>query len=465
LSFNFNHFDICLDPVAVLSDTQTVMYLNPSFEVAYNFSNKLITQSKPAFSEILSFQGEKIENLKDGMYYNLQFSTSKGQTGGAQVAVLKRDNVYIVYMRDLEFEDRLQSKYKALIGNLRDYNKKLTRSLDDGYEQLYEHREFLSILDFEPSFCLLKANEDFKILDFTYKGMESEFGVKLKGLNILNMITKGKAEDLIFFQNVLRSRSFKIDKIPFPIVSVEFIFSGRPWKGSFYALRDLNLNLHYYFVLKDTILRNETLDIQQPEKNSNDQDWAMELLKSYKDHIISDFTATKTTNSKALFRNYFWQKLILKLRPEFMENFLKTHLVKAAWGVTYKVLTLKNLDLSLSQNLEISGKAQLEEFSNLSLKNQIQIYEELIDINPAIRIKTREGLANEDLFSALGCLLYFLDFTKLEINTVTIKQLEENIEIKIQYAEPRDIHLAYDFLKKSGLKGFEMGKDFLRIYI
>jgi hypothetical protein len=465
LSFNFNHFDICLDPVAVLSDTLKVVYLNPSFEVAYNYSNKLVTQSRPAFSEILSFQGEKIETLKDGMYYNLQFSTSKGQTGGTQVAVLKRDNVYIVYMRDLEFEDRLQSKYKALLGNLRDYNKKLTRSLDDGYEQLYEHREFLSILDFEPSFCVLKTSGDFKILDFTYKGMESEFGVKLKGLNILNMITKGKAEDLIFFKNVLCSQNFQIDKFPLPILSVEFIFSGRPWKGSFYALRDLNLNLHYYFVLKDTILRSEKLDIQKPERNSNHQDWALELLKSYKDLIISDFAVSETTSSKALFRNYFWQKLILKLRPEFLENFLKTHLIKAAWGATYKVLTLKNLDLSLSQNLETNGKAKLEEFSNLSLKNQILIYEELIDINSSVKIKTREGLDNEDLFSALGCLLYFLDFTQLEINTVTIKELEENIEIKIKYAEPRDIHLAYNFLKKSGLKGFEMGKDFLRIYI
>lgn len=453
----------------VLSDTYTVLYINPSFEVAYSFSNKLVSQSRPKFSELISFESEKVENLKDGLYYNLQFETSRGVSGGTQIALIKRGEVYIVYMRDLEFEERLQAKYKALISGLRDSNKKLNQSLNDGYERLNEQSEILKVLDFESTFCVFKTTEDFRILDFSYKGIESELSVKLKGLNLLNLITMGRAEDLIFFHKVLKSSIFVIENSPYPLLSVEFSFSGKTWKGSFYGLRDPNLILHFYFVLKE--MSSKTLEntvgskITKISKVDKRKDWALELLRSNIELILCDFGESQEINSRKIFRNYFWQKLILKRKPAFLENFLKTHLLKASWGAHYKVLTLKNLSISLKQSLDMNEKNAIQEFNQLSFNKQTSIYKELVDLDSEMRIKASGDLRDEDLYSALGCLNYFVDFTKLEINNVSIKQADKYIEIKFFYASPRKAHLAYDFLKKSGVKGYEMGKDFLEIYI
>ena len=67
--------------------------------------------------------------------------------------------------------------------------------------------------------------------------------------------------------------------------------------------------------------------LPKASKAEKRKDWALELLRSNLELILKDFEDRKEINSTKVFRNYFWQKLILKRRPNFLENFLRTHLM------------------------------------------------------------------------------------------------------------------------------------------
>jgi hypothetical protein len=461
LSFDFNCFDICLDPVAIVNEHDQLVYINPAFEVTYEYSNQFISKSRPKFADIMQFEKEDIRHLRDGLYYNLLFSTSKSKTGSAQVGVSRKGEFSIIFMRDLEFEDRLQAKYKALVNTLRDHNKNLTKTLEKGYSELYEVKEILSVLASEPKFCLFKVDQDFKIKDFTYKGIEKDLVLNLAGFNLLKLITQGKTEDLMFFEKHLRLNGSFNDRLAHPLMSVQFEFASKDWQGSFYIFRDQNLNINYYFSLKEafksTEMKSDAIQVQQ----NVDFELALFQLKQNKQLMLDDFSLSDEIPADKYFRNYFWQKLLLAIQPKFLSDFIKNHIPEVQFGLVLKILPLKNLEVSLKNAIHQDPSFTGIDLQNFPLKNQLTAYTKIFHLTDELKMKTPKTMSYKGLVTLYGCIMFFQEKTNLKLEEIELKELVKNFEIKLHFKAPRDPHLLYEFIKKSGVKYFEMGKNSL----
>jgi hypothetical protein len=461
LNFDYSCFDICLDPVAIVNSDERVVYINPSFEVMYEYSNQFISKAKPNFSDLMKFNDEKIGNLKDGLYYNLIFSTSKSKTGSAQVAVLRKSDVMIIFLRDLEFEDRLQAKYKALVSSLRDHNKKLTVTLEKGYEQLYEIKELLSILENEPKFCLIKTDQDFKIKDFTNKEIEKDLVLNLTGFNLLKILTHGKAEDLMYFEKSLRPNSNISTRLAHPMLSVSFEFAQKKWRGSFYLIRDQELNINYYFslvpVMKDlahpALSEDKNLEIKREHLTA--------LIYQNKQFLVDDLSPSNDLVLEKVFRGFFWQSLLKNLNLDEFKDLVDVHMNKPQIGFTLKILALKNLEINLKKNSS-SIKPSNE---SRSLKDDLEDLRDLFNLNKDLKFKFPKDAQFKHLACILGVLLAFEEFTKIKLIEIESKIYVKNMQINLYFKSQRDSGPIYDFIKKLKIVNFEMEKNMLSIEI
>lgn len=123
MKFQYNLFDTLLEPVFVLNSEQKVVYCNETAATISGLSVRKITRGMK-FSELFEFS-EPIESLKklnevyDPIpYKELTFKTPQGNEGKVQITLQPifdaiGDKNWIVFVRDVTLEERLQKKYRS----------------------------------------------------------------------------------------------------------------------------------------------------------------------------------------------------------------------------------------------------------------------------------------------------------------------------------------------------------------
>jgi two-component system, chemotaxis family, sensor kinase CheA len=134
--FDYTVFDTLMDSVFVLGKDHKVIYCN---EIALSICGLTLRKvQKLKFTELFSFDEkidwlENLENVKDPTNYReVHFKTSEGQEGAVQIScrsvMMGLEPHWIVYLRDVTLEDRLQKKYKAELGQKESYIEELKKA-------------------------------------------------------------------------------------------------------------------------------------------------------------------------------------------------------------------------------------------------------------------------------------------------------------------------------------------------
>lgn len=129
-------FDTLLEPVFCLDENQVVVYCNETAAILCQSTVRKIIRSKVKLTELLSFSApidglDKLKTVTEATpYKELNFTTSEGGAGKVQVTVQpfptqENDLRWIVFVRDVTLEERLQKKYRAELEQKEDFIKKL----------------------------------------------------------------------------------------------------------------------------------------------------------------------------------------------------------------------------------------------------------------------------------------------------------------------------------------------------
>ncbi|MFZ4403239.1 MAG: Hpt domain-containing protein [Pseudobdellovibrionaceae bacterium] len=119
---NYSFFDTLLDPVFVLNEHKQVIYCNEPAATLASTSLRKILSKNPIFTELLLFTEnvDILENLslitEASSYKEIQFKSTADQLGTVQLTVqpsLYSNTEWLIYLRDVTLEERLQKKYRS----------------------------------------------------------------------------------------------------------------------------------------------------------------------------------------------------------------------------------------------------------------------------------------------------------------------------------------------------------------
>lgn len=151
MKIQYSLFDTLLEPVFVLGADQKVVYCNETAATVAGLSIRKITRGMK-LSELFEFS-EKIEALDRLIhicdatpYKEVTFKTSQGGEGKVQITIQPifdsmGDKNWIVFVRDVTLEERLQKKYRAELEQKEDVIKALEEAkvkLEDYSKNLEE---------------------------------------------------------------------------------------------------------------------------------------------------------------------------------------------------------------------------------------------------------------------------------------------------------------------------------------
>ena len=114
-------FDSLLEPIFILNNKGQIIYCNEPAALLSQQSQRKLVRSQSQLTDIMKFS-EKIEYLNQlstvtepTPYKELSFTTVEGTEGKAQITTQKMGNneEWIVFLRDVTLEERLQKKYRA----------------------------------------------------------------------------------------------------------------------------------------------------------------------------------------------------------------------------------------------------------------------------------------------------------------------------------------------------------------
>ncbi len=141
MSFDYTVFDTLMDSVFVLGKDHKVIYCN---EIALSICGLTLRKvQKLKFTELFTFEEkidwlENLEGVKDPTNYReVHFKTSEGQEGAVQItcralpASPTGETHWLLFLRDVTLEDRLQKKYKAELAQKEGYIDELKRAHDE----------------------------------------------------------------------------------------------------------------------------------------------------------------------------------------------------------------------------------------------------------------------------------------------------------------------------------------------
>jgi two-component system chemotaxis sensor kinase CheA len=169
---NYALFDTLLEPTFILDAEGKVVYCNEPAALICELSVRKITRGL-FFKDLLKFNDvveglDRLAEIKDATAYKeLNFETPTGQTGKVQITLqpilsVNAETHWIVFVRDVTLEERLQKKYRAELGQKEDvilalqgaqaeleqYSKNLENMVADRTEQIsHLNRQMKALLD------------------------------------------------------------------------------------------------------------------------------------------------------------------------------------------------------------------------------------------------------------------------------------------------------------------------------
>lgn len=167
-SSNFQLFDSLLEPVFVLNDEAKIVYCNETASILSGASARKIIRSQMRLDQLLLFS-EKIEQLDNikavsdpTPYREISFTNSEGSTGKVQITlqpltlfVENSNPLWIVFVRDVTLEERLQKKYRAEL----EQKEEFIQHLEQAQIRLKEYSEKLEVMVAERTAELSKLNQ------------------------------------------------------------------------------------------------------------------------------------------------------------------------------------------------------------------------------------------------------------------------------------------------------------------
>lgn len=197
MRIQYSLFDTLLEPVFVLNAEQKVIYCNEAAALIVGLSIRKITRGH-VLTELLNFS-EPIEGLQDLLYVTestpykeVNFKSAHGPEGKIQVTIqpifdAMGDKNWLVFVRDVTLEERLQKKYRAELEQkedviadlekaklqLEDYSKNLEKMVADRTYELSRLNQTMSALldSLGQGFFIFKA--DGQIMDVSSKACDA----------------------------------------------------------------------------------------------------------------------------------------------------------------------------------------------------------------------------------------------------------------------------------------------------
>lgn len=165
MSFSYQLFDTLLEPVFILNGEQKVVYCNETASVLCDLSIRKITRGM-TFTSLFQFSEpfDAVQNLVQiadpTPYKELNFTTSTGNEGKAQITLQpvtspEGESHWIVFMRDVTLEERLQKKYRAELEQKED----VIKALEDAKAKLEDYSQNLEKMVAERTAQLSRLNQ------------------------------------------------------------------------------------------------------------------------------------------------------------------------------------------------------------------------------------------------------------------------------------------------------------------
>lgn len=170
MRIHYNIFDTLLEPVFVLNAEQKVIYCNETAATMCELSIRKITRGMK-FGELFTFS-EPLEALKNLVgisdptpYKELKFKSSQGGEGKVQITLQPvfdqmGDKAWVLFMRDVTLEERLQMKYRGEL----EQKEGVIKALEDAKIQLENYSKNLEVMVAERTRELSRLNQTMSAL-------------------------------------------------------------------------------------------------------------------------------------------------------------------------------------------------------------------------------------------------------------------------------------------------------------
>lgn len=220
MKIQYSLFDTLLEPTFVLNAELKVVYCNEPAALIVGHTIRKITRGMK-FTELISFSDE-IPGLKNIIhicdatpYKEVTFTTPQGSSGKVQITMQPifdsmGDKNWIVFVRDVTLEERLQSKYRAELEQKED----VIKALEDAKVQLENYSKNLEQMVADRTRELSQLNQTMTaLLDSLGQGFFI-FGADGKILNVTSkaceITVEGRPQGQ-FIWDVLKLSSDKVE--------------------------------------------------------------------------------------------------------------------------------------------------------------------------------------------------------------------------------------------------------------
>ena len=212
MKIQYSLFDTLLEPVFVLNAEQKVVYCNETAAVVCDLSIRKITKGMK-FLELFEFS-EPLDGLNDLIsvtdptpYKEVTFKTSQGGEGKVQITLQPifdsmGDKNWIVFVRDVTLEERLQKKYRAELeqkedvikdledakAQLENYSKNLEKMVAERTAEIQRMNQMMTALldSLHQGFFIF--NSEGKVLPVSSKACETTIECRPQGQNIWEVL-------------------------------------------------------------------------------------------------------------------------------------------------------------------------------------------------------------------------------------------------------------------------------------
>ncbi|WP_413557534.1 ATP-binding protein [Bdellovibrio sp. HCB209] len=212
MKIQYSLFDTLLEPVFVLNQEQKVIYCNETAAIVCGLSVRKITKGMK-FLELFTFS-EPIEGLDKLIhvcdptpYKEVTFQTSQGGEGKIQITLQPvfdsmGDKNWIVFVRDVTLEERLQKKYRAELEQkedvikaledakvqLENYSKNLEQMVADRTAELSRLNQMMTALLDSLGQGFFIFNDQGRVLEVSSKACEDTVECRPQGMNIWDVL-------------------------------------------------------------------------------------------------------------------------------------------------------------------------------------------------------------------------------------------------------------------------------------
>ncbi|MCX7978207.1 MAG: ATP-binding protein [Bdellovibrionaceae bacterium] len=193
---NYSLFDTLLEPCFVLDSELNVVYCNETAAIISGMSLRKVCRHK--FNQIFTFEKEpdwlsNINLVKDPTsYLETRFTTTTGNTGKVQITCQPINSQWIVFVRDVTLEERLQNKYRGELeqkeeyiaqlqqarAELEKYNKNLEKIVEERTAEIQNLNRLMQALLDSLHQGFFVFNRDGLCADFSSKACENMLGTK-----------------------------------------------------------------------------------------------------------------------------------------------------------------------------------------------------------------------------------------------------------------------------------------------